>query len=68
MLKLGCLEIQGEMSVKGSLEHRVNGMQLAPEDVFDLPQISTFCNQPTVIISLICHRKPKGEIVPGNQQ
>lgn len=46
MLKLGCLEIQGEMSVKGCLEHRVNGMQLAPEDVFDLLQILPFVISP----------------------
>lgn len=44
MLKLYRLEIQGGMSVRGRLEQCANGMQLAPEDVFELPPSSTFYN------------------------
>lgn len=44
MLKLYRLEIQGGMSVRGRLEQCANGMQLAPEDVFELLPSSTFYN------------------------
>lgn len=44
MLKLYRLAIQGGMSVRGRLEQCANGMQLAPEDVFELPPSSTFYN------------------------